>query len=732
MSSEEIETENKNISGQEETSMNEVSATEFSKDDEKNISEILKEVDQLKDPIEEEEEENEKKGGNFSPVSQDSASKQQNADEKESNQSENEEAKKEVVSDANEQNGDNVNHLEDEKTEASIAGFEQKLYEPSEIKENEEKRITFAPEFSFNEELMQKRKQSFLQQQQQEQQEKQKQKAEKPPFTTSYSSYRRPTTKKKVVVSKPGTDLLLEKELIESGQKLPEPEQEEKKEKKHAIRYDIELNKKGIESFSNPEIKYYPERCSTVDLSFNRIVNFEGLPSLPRMTSLIVDQNPIRSLKGVVPQKRLKFLSIKRCPLSKNPYFKLMCIVAFDTIKAVKGPDGHMKYTGSLQIVNDSKITDKLREQAYKIAGEMRQSIVEGKVITNLSPLRIIDNEVDSDRDEDRKVEPNIEMVQAAAQSRFNMDSAAKKAKEDFEQSSIIREPVRPSVAYICNELLLQQDFNMFGQDVISDVIGRLTKLRQEFDQSRIEEEEEEADEEEEGHGEDEEVTDNAEEEIEEQVDNHEEDSHENDNDQEEKNSDDEKAEEEKDEKHEDNAEEKEEENKEEQQEEENDSETASDNEEDNNTENQDKNEENTETNETENAYHEEDEEEEKKEEQQENGDKEENPEPANEQLQTTENDETKDEKQNGGEDDHENNEENANENEQSQTKDDNENNDINNEEEEEEKELNQDDNELKPEEEDKQENDDKNVNNNNQEEEEEEEDISIPVINDI
>ncbi|EAX90870.1 retinitis pigmentosa GTPase regulator-like protein, putative [Trichomonas vaginalis G3] len=264
-----------------------------------------------------------------------------------------------------------------------------------------------------------------------------------------------------------------------------------------AQRTDVIFTNKNIQNLE--KIKFNP-KCTMIDLSSNKIVNFDGMPHLKCLTSMQFDSNPIRSFKGAVIQERLKWVSMKLCPISRNPYFKLMVLVAFDNIVKLENQNGTVTYKGSITTINDSKINDKLREQAYKIADHLRPELVEGKIITNLTPLRMINNEADESLPEGRKVDPSPQLLETTTRMVTKMESQVKKVKTEHEMSNSQNKPRLQSVAVKCNLLLNENtDLKSFvKKDVLNNVVDRINKLRLEFEPTENDEEEELYEEEEE------------------------------------------------------------------------------------------------------------------------------------------------------------------------------------------------------------------------------------------
>lgn len=228
-----------------------------------------------------------------------------------------------------------------------------------------------------------------------------------------------------------------------------------------------------------------------IDLTHNRLVNFVGMNNLPHLTSLTLDDNCIRSFKGADYCKSLQWVSMQKCPISKNSNFKLMVLVVFDNIQEHVDYRGNKSYTGSILSINNSQISNKLREQAFKLAPTLRPLLLEGKVISSLKPLRLVDNETDNE--EDKVVEPNEELFETATRLTTILPSIADKILTRTRLLSQMREKPKPSIAVICNEVVASEDMSVFVPDsIVRDIATRLSDLRKQYEQPAATEEEEE------------------------------------------------------------------------------------------------------------------------------------------------------------------------------------------------------------------------------------------------
>lgn len=232
----------------------------------------------------------------------------------------------------------------------------------------------------------------------------------------------------------------------------------DKDKKKHKF-INLDLKSKYITSFSSNRIKL---DATTINLSNNNIVNFEGMKVYSRMISLNLDNNPIRSFKGCVSQPHMKKISMRRSPITRNPYFKLMCVIAFGS---------------QLNTINDDTIYPDLKTQAEKLAKNLRGYLYEGKVLTNIYPLRLIDNEILDDTQE-RVVLPDKNLLEATQQLVFPTPVIRDSIK-DYDRKI---QPPAPSVAVILNELLVNERFHeIVRPEISSSVIEIVNKLRVNF-----------------------------------------------------------------------------------------------------------------------------------------------------------------------------------------------------------------------------------------------------------
>ena len=226
----------------------------------------------------------------------------------------------------------------------------------------------------------------------------------------------------------------------------------------------VSFVEKRIKSFEDVKIK---ANCSAIDLSSNRIQNFTGLSSLSLLSQLNLDGNPIKSFEGCPNLPHLKWISMKNSPLSRNLYFKLMCIVAFGN---------------QLTTINNEKVQDCYRKQADALRELLLPELRAGRLITNLKPLRMIDTK------ESCRVAPDAELVSASANVTYTTPHMMTKL---MTMQSV---PVAadPSVALLCDVLVAKRDLSGIPESVAQQMREKLAQMRSGNEATEIMEIEEE------------------------------------------------------------------------------------------------------------------------------------------------------------------------------------------------------------------------------------------------
>lgn len=214
---------------------------------------------------------------------------------------------------------------------------------------------------------------------------------------------------------------------------------------------NISLIKKRIDSFSKIKI---PENTPSIDLTQNRICDFNGIPSLPVLQELNLDNNPVTSYSGSHRFPKLLYFSAKGAPISRNPYFKLMSLVAFGN---------------QLKIINGEMISAKIRDQAAKIGDKLLPYLLDGKLISNLYPLRLVDPQSQTIIEAE---DPEIAQTLVKT-SRIQSPISEKSSKK----ACRAQEP-KPSIALFCEAV---NNLDSLPEELIKDVQSGLEALRSKF-----------------------------------------------------------------------------------------------------------------------------------------------------------------------------------------------------------------------------------------------------------
>lgn len=204
------------------------------------------------------------------------------------------------------------------------------------------------------------------------------------------------------------------------------------------------IQNKKISSFSDVKIK---NNCLSIDLSLNRLTDFFGIPSnLSCLSTLILDNNQIRSFRGVQSPNsypKLRYLSMKKNPISRSIYLKVMCLVAFGD---------------QLITINEEKINDKQRETANEMRECLFPELKEGKILANLRPLRIVDMTSD-EKLEHSYIEPSQELIDYTNSPQYNSPNKKDNYNKTSPGKNFALSPPRsqddtlPSVAVLVNML---------------------------------------------------------------------------------------------------------------------------------------------------------------------------------------------------------------------------------------------------------------------------------------
>jgi hypothetical protein len=66
----------------------------------------------------------------------------------------------------------------------------------------------------------------------------------------------------------------------------------------------------------------------SLDLTGASITSLEGLPLLPRLTSLILNQTGLTNLKNILSAPKLRVIALKKTPFSQNRFFRISLVIA--------------------------------------------------------------------------------------------------------------------------------------------------------------------------------------------------------------------------------------------------------------------------------------------------------------------------------------------------------------------------------------------------------------------
>jgi hypothetical protein len=104
-------------------------------------------------------------------------------------------------------------------------------------------------------------------------------------------------------------------------------------------------------AFSHPGFRAYCHIVKTLDLTGSDISSLAGLPVLPRLTSLILNQSGLATLTNIMSLPKLRMISLKKTPFSEIPHYKISLLIGVGA-EIVK--------------INDQAITDVLRSRVQQ------------------------------------------------------------------------------------------------------------------------------------------------------------------------------------------------------------------------------------------------------------------------------------------------------------------------------------------------------------------------------
>lgn len=122
----------------------------------------------------------------------------------------------------------------------------------------------------------------------------------------------------------------------------------------------------------------FSENTFSIDCSYNNIQNFSGLPQLHMLRELVLDSNPISNFAGATYQPNLKFISLKKCNLSSEPNFKIMCLIVFGS---------------QLTTINGERVTHQLKSTANALRASTISELKKGSIIIQTKPLKLFNEE---------------------------------------------------------------------------------------------------------------------------------------------------------------------------------------------------------------------------------------------------------------------------------------------------------------------------------------------------
>lgn len=226
------------------------------------------------------------------------------------------------------------------------------------------------------------------------------------------------------------------------------------KSTKHIPRESINVSHKHLHSFQDISIG---KNCSTIDISKNKLKNFNGLPTLKLLTNLTADNNPILSFLGASPQPSLFWISLKNTPLSKHTHFRLMCLIVFGS---------------TLKFINGEAVGKTLIQKAEKLRNDVLPNLLDGKILLSLSPIKYV-----------------IPQDKRSCTATFITETQDGN-KNDLNDTN--EKLPQPSIATICNRIIKDDDLSFIDLERLESIRDKLRDMREHFQVFGEEEEEEE------------------------------------------------------------------------------------------------------------------------------------------------------------------------------------------------------------------------------------------------
>jgi hypothetical protein len=170
--------------------------------------------------------------------------------------------------------------------------------------------------------------------------------------------------------------------------------------------------------------------------------------------------HPEKIVAGCCHLPVLCYVSLKHTHISRNSYYKVMVLIAFKT-----GPKG-----AALAHINQEPVPSATRELAEKLRKALFPELQAGKIIANLTPLRLIDTE------QKCYIRPESNLVDASLTVGYI-------GPLEMQQRRALKRPVydpSPSVAAICAEISRETP-ERIAQFNVSDVFAQFVDFRNEL-----------------------------------------------------------------------------------------------------------------------------------------------------------------------------------------------------------------------------------------------------------
>lgn len=219
-------------------------------------------------------------------------------------------------------------------------------------------------------------------------------------------------------------------------------------------RESINASHQHLHSFQDISI---PKNCSTIDISKNKLKNFNGLPTLKLLTNLTADNNPINSFLGASSQPSLFWISLKNTPLARHTHFRMMCIIVFGS---------------SLKFINGEAVGKTFIQKADKLRNDVLPNLLDGKILLSLSPIKYV-----------------IPQDKKSCTATFITET---QNNNKTELTDVNEKPPLPSIAAICNRILKDDDLSFLEPERLESIRDKLRDMREHFQGFGEEEEEEE------------------------------------------------------------------------------------------------------------------------------------------------------------------------------------------------------------------------------------------------